>query len=96
MQKLDLTDAVYEMHATDCDFACSQLEDVRLSGSKLMEVSFSDSQFSQVLFDQSQFDNTSWVDVSIKNSRYDGMTIEGIPVLELLALYRQKADGVES
>ena len=89
VQKLNLVDTVYKMHASDCDFSSSQFEDINLSDSKVTEASYAGSQFTEVMFDRSQFFNTSWVDVSISNSRYDGMTIEGISVPELLALYRK-------
>lgn len=73
---------------TDCNLAYSALQNVRLSEASLTDVSLNNAKVHGGDWRGMSVNNTDLSNVSFTGCEYAGMSIEGIPVLELLALYR--------
>lgn len=89
MSIIKLDDCEHAIHASNANLANSRLEDVRLAESTVEQVTFEGSTFKEVYFDQSRFDRVSFAGVQITNGIYNGMSIDGIDVQELLTVYRR-------
>ncbi len=75
--------------AEKANLAGSEFHAVNLSGSKYHDVNLRDSVFENVAFTRSTIRNACLGDVSIEDASYVGMRIDGIPVTELLRVYRE-------
>ena len=89
MSTIKLSDCEHILEVADANFANSSFSDVRLAESIFREVTFEGSRFEQTHMDGSVFDTVSLAGVSIRNGHYEGMTIDGIAVTELLDAYRR-------
>lgn len=89
MSIIKLDDCEHAIHASNANLANSQFEDVRLADSTIEQVTFESSTFKDVYFDQCRFDRVSFAGVQITNGVYNGMSIDGIDVNELLAVHRR-------
>jgi uncharacterized protein YjbI with pentapeptide repeats len=93
MSTLKLTDCEHVIDASNANFGNSSFEDVRFADSRFNEVTFEAARFDSALLDGCHFDTVSMIGVSISNGRYDGMTIDGIAVTDLLEQYRRAHDA---
>jgi uncharacterized protein YjbI with pentapeptide repeats len=98
MSEVIMKDCQHLLIASDANLEKSRFRDVRLAQLDCCSITFEQSKFSEGTFEQSNFyrirldgcvfHDVSFCDVEIKDSTYDGMTIDGIAVTELLDLYR--------
>ncbi|WP_051507382.1 GNAT family N-acetyltransferase [Saccharibacillus sacchari] len=73
---------------TDCNLSYSALQNVRLSEASLTNVSLKNAEVHGSDWRGMSVHSTDLSNASFAGCKYAGMSIEGIPVLELLALYR--------
>jgi uncharacterized protein YjbI with pentapeptide repeats len=93
MSTMPIRDAAFKVDANEANLACSTFEDVRLSESTFKQVTFQDAKFEDVIFDGCTLRRVSLANVNIAEAHYEGMTIEGISVKEMLELYRKQASS---
>jgi uncharacterized protein YjbI with pentapeptide repeats len=102
MAEIPLKNGEYTVIAYDVNMSASSLEDCLIANAKFKYISFEGGHFEMARFDAAKlynvsfenanFDRVSFVNAKIKNGRYAGMTIEGIPVEDLLNAYRTSAE----
>ncbi len=78
-----------EQFAQDVNLSGSKFENVNLSVSQFHDVNLSGCVFEDIKLSGAQFKNVCFGDVAISDADYTGMTIDGIPVDELLDVYAQ-------
>jgi uncharacterized protein YjbI with pentapeptide repeats len=89
MSTIKLKDCQHIIEASDANLSESRFEDTRMTKVVFREMTLEGSSFNNVLLDDSSFEQVSFAGVRIADCRYDGMTIDGVPVLDLLAAHRQ-------
>jgi uncharacterized protein YjbI with pentapeptide repeats len=68
------------------------VDDMNLAGASFSNVNLGRARFTDINLSASFFDNINFTDAVIgENCNFTGMTIAGIPVKELLAVYRERA-----
>ncbi|HEU0369481.1 MAG TPA: pentapeptide repeat-containing protein [Candidatus Acidoferrum sp.] len=97
MPAIPLRNNTYVLEVFDSNLSGSTFEDCLLANANLKYTSFEKARIQMVRFDSVQFTSVSFekasiergnfVNCSVKNGRYTGMTIEGIQVTELLEMY---------
>ncbi len=94
-QTLKLDHSTQRIEATDTNLSGSTFTDVNLTDAAFTDVNLSNTTISDANLSGLQIRNANLRNASIADSLTDGMTINGIPVTDLLAAYRasaQKAD----
>lgn len=77
------------LYHTDLDHSDSRFRNVNLRASEFNDVNLRDARFENVALTGARFHNVCLGDVTIVDANLEGMTIEGIPVVELLRVYRE-------
>jgi uncharacterized protein YjbI with pentapeptide repeats len=75
---------------TNTNLAGAEFKDVDLAGAQFTDVTFSGASFEDVSLIGAVFHNVNCTDLSIESATYDGMRLDGIPVTELLRVYREQ------
>jgi uncharacterized protein YjbI with pentapeptide repeats len=98
VSKIDLCSCKHSLNAEDADLSKSAFEEVSLAHSRFRAVSFEDVEIERARMSGLRakcinLSNSSWEDsdftgVSIRRGRYEGMTIDGVSVTDLLAAHR--------
>ena len=81
------------MKIEKADIHGSEFLDVNLAGAKFIDVNLSGAVFDDVNLTREKFHNINCSHVSFEEACYEGMTIDGIAVTELLRVYRERAAG---
>ena len=68
----------------------STLDNVSLANARLHDVNMTHSVIDYVNLRKAKFIDCDFANVEITKSRMNGMTIDGVPVSDALALYRQR------
>ncbi|NVN09784.1 hypothetical protein [Nguyenibacter vanlangensis] len=89
MTTVPLSNCDVQIVAQDGRLDGSTFEEVSMEKATFTSVGLNDAAFHRVSLDRSTLTAVSLVGVAISNSRYDGMTIEGIPVTELLRCFAE-------
>src|SRR5260370_22007841 len=91
VHKADLSGSVYE----DVNLSGGDFHNINLSGSSFDDVNMSGWRVHNVNLAGLRIDQANLAGASIVNGRLEGMTIEGLPVTDLLAFWREghKAAG---
>ncbi|MDK2125943.1 pentapeptide repeat-containing protein [Parachitinimonas caeni] len=90
MSAITLHNCEHQIMASDVNMSDSEFDECLLAYTKFEYVSFEKANFEHVRFDGAKIAKASFADVAIADSLYDGMTIEGIPVKELLRVYSEQ------
>lgn len=103
MSTIPLRNNTYTLEAFDANLSGSTFEDCALGDASLKFVSLQRAQLEMVRFDGARLSNVSFEQASIervnfsgcaiKFGRYEGMTIEGVPVIQLLQAYFAERPG---
>lgn len=98
MSEVVMKNCQHTLLVSDANLEGSRFSDVRLAQAQFREMTFEQSSFAECSFEQTSwrrisfsgttFEEVSLMDVQIRKSRYEGMTIDGISVVELLEVYR--------
>ena len=75
----------------DVNLSGTKFDDVNLSGARLHNVNLSGAQFEDIALVRATFRNINFSHVSIDEACYEGMTINGILVTELLRVYQDRS-----
>ncbi|MEZ5920187.1 MAG: pentapeptide repeat-containing protein [Parvularculaceae bacterium] len=89
MSTIPLENCNHSIKAEDADLSNSVFSQTLLVESDFSEVSFANAQFVQSDFSKAKIMFSRFAGVQLKNCDYDGMTIEDVPVVELLRVYRE-------
>ena len=73
--------------------AGAQFRDVNLADGKFIDVNLSGAVFDDVNLTRAKFHNINCSHVTFEDACYEGMTIDGIAVTELLRVYRDRSAG---
>ena len=87
-ETLHLKEIRRRVEAVNADLSRSTFDDVNLSGTTFRDVSLSAASMQDVNLAVLEIRDANLTGASIAESKTDGMTIDGIPVSELLAAYR--------
>jgi uncharacterized protein YjbI with pentapeptide repeats len=87
-QTLKLTNIKRRIEAVDADLSGSTFTDVYFSRAKFNDVNLTDGTISNANLSGLRISNANLAGASIVDSATNGMTIDGIPVSDLLAAYR--------
>lgn len=85
MSNIKLSNCQHQIDAYDAEFSGSKFEFVNLSSSNLENVTLKKCKFLNVDFDDAAFLNAIFQNVVISGGKYEGMTIDGFSVVEMLA-----------
>lgn len=99
MTAVKIGDAKHRPEVTEADISASVFRDVNLSGSRFADCDMSGSQLDDVNLTGLRLTNANLAGASISRSRYEGMTIDGVDVVELLSAYRTRmanSDGTSA
>jgi DNA-binding MarR family transcriptional regulator/catechol 2,3-dioxygenase-like lactoylglutathione lyase family enzyme len=75
---------------TGRDLSAAAYTDVKLENAVFKDVNLKHAAFSDINLSGATFANVNMTNVAIRDARLDGMTIHGIPVLELLHAYHDR------
>jgi len=73
---------------THTNLAAAQFRDVRLAGAQFVDVNLSEALLEDVNLTRTVIRNANCSHLSIEDACYEGMLIDGIPVTDLLRVYR--------
>ncbi|MEK0450071.1 MAG: hypothetical protein RL088_2339 [Verrucomicrobiota bacterium] len=72
------------------NLSAAEFRDVRLAAARFVDVNFSEALFEDVALTRCVTRNANCSHLTIEDACYEGMLIDGIPVTELLRVYRSK------
>jgi len=88
MSVIKLSDCQHQIDACDANFAASKFEDVRFADTSFERATLEGASFVDVHLDGASFVRSNFGGVESVDGHYDGMTIEGFLVTEMLAKAR--------
>jgi uncharacterized protein YjbI with pentapeptide repeats len=95
MSTIKMNDCEHTFDITNANLRSSRFEDVNLAETTFEAVTLEAANFKDVHMDCCVLDTVSLAGSTIRNGKYEGMTIDGIDVNAMLSLFRaQQADAV--
>lgn len=100
MSTIELVSCKHVLQLRDADMTSSSLDEVTLATSsfelvsfelaKFTQVTFAGATFRGVIFEGSTIEETNLKNVAIRRGSYEGMTIDGVCVVDALQAFRER------